>query len=259
MNGRWTIFPVAIALSWCGPAAAQQENTNYQETVRQFVGYTLVHVTVSGKLPDGTDFPSIEGTGFFVSDDGHVVTAKHVAMTKTRWDQHTEKLASLNLTPITYAQQFITYTGKLKKNDAVTFKLIPIAASETADIAVLRVETWTDRLREKSWPILPIIQLSNASKGMKVNAWGFPSAETQEFRYGGDFVSTITQFGVMHDGMELASADLGLQPGTSGGPVFNRRGQIVGVVYGGRQLQPTAFFTPGNVVLKFLDQLGIVR
>jgi S1-C subfamily serine protease len=256
---KFTTLFLASVFYWTPVAQAQYDSTSYQDTVRQLVRFGLVHLTVTGKLPDGTDIPTIEGTGFLISEDGHVVTAKHVAMTQTRWDQHADKLASMNLTPIAYAQKNITYTGKLRKNDAQSFKLIPIAASETADIAVLKVDTWTDRLQQKSWPILPIISLTGASKTMRVVAWGFPSAEPDEYYYGGDFEATISGIGVIYDGHELASANLRLQPGTSGGPVFNRRGQIVGVVYGGRHLQATGYFTPGNIVQKFLDQLGIVR
>ena len=89
-----------LALLICGlpaQARAQEEDPSYQETVRQFVRYSLVHLTVSGKLPDGTDIAPIEGTGFLVSDDGHVVTAKHVAMMArmfSRTCSTTERLAS---------------------------------------------------------------------------------------------------------------------------------------------------------------------
>jgi S1-C subfamily serine protease len=95
---------------------------------------------------------------------------------------------------------------------------------------------------------------------MRVAAWGFPKIADTETSYGGDFVSQISDVNILYDGKELiTSANLGLQAGSSGGPVFNRRGQIVGVVYGGRDLQPNSYFTSGNVLAKFLDQLGVLR
>lgn len=256
-------FAILICLAvglfgMCQPAHSQDEET-YNDTVMRLVRYTLVYLKVKVELPDGTQPPDIEATGFLVSDDGYVVTAKHVAMSQARWEQFTDKLIAANMIPLTFVQAKFRYSGKLRKDDAESFELIPIAASETADIAVLKVKTWTERLRAKEWPILPIASLSSSSVKMKVAALGFPGGAGREATYGPNFASTIQEYGVMHDGKELVSANLGLQPGASGGPVFNRRGQIVGVVYGGRALQADSYFTPGNVLAKFLDQLGIVR
>jgi S1-C subfamily serine protease len=245
-------------LAMCQPAHSQDAET-YNDTIMQLVRYTLVYLKVNVELPDGTHPPDIEATGFLVSDDGYIVTAKHVAMSQTRWEQFSDKLIAANKTPLTFAQEKFHYWGKLHKNDAESFELIPIGASDTADIAVLKLKTLTDRLRAKDWPILPIVSLSTASVKMKVAAWGFGAGAGTETQYGPNFTSTISEYGVMYDGKELVRANLGLQPGSSGGPVFNRRGHIVGVVYGGRALQSDSYFTPGNVVVKFLDQLGVVR
>lgn len=242
-------------------AFSQASDVDYVETIKKLVGYTLVSIKVSGELPDGTSLPEIEATGFLISHDGHVVTAKHVALSQVRWDQHVIRLAELGKTPLSYAQEKFIYTGKLRKDDSdsESFKLIPIAASETADLAMLKVASWTNQLRQKAWPILPIASLDSNSLSMTVSAWGFPKGETINYIYGDLFAAKITNYGVYHDGKELASGNLGLQPGASGGPVFNRRGHIVGVVYGGRALTPTSYFTPGNVLRSFIEQLGIVR
>ncbi len=240
-------------------ARPQAPDVDFVETVKKLVRYTLVSIKVSGELPDGTNLSETEATGFLISHDGHVVTAKHVALSQVRWDQYGIRLAELGKTPLSYAQEKFIYTGKLRKDDSESFKLIPIAASETADLAMLKVASWTPQLRQKAWPILPIAVLDSNSVNMAITAWGFPKGEAVEFIYGDPFAAKITNYGVFHDGKELASGNLGLQPGASGGPVFNRRGHIVGVVYGGRALTTTSYFTPGNVLRSFIEQLGIVR
>ncbi|QJW85452.1 trypsin-like peptidase domain-containing protein [Ramlibacter terrae] len=114
-------------------------------------------------------------------------------------------------------------------------------------------------MKRLAWPILPLAFLSGASQGTGVSALGFPITSNVQNTYGPNFTSRITGVSVFHEGYELYSANLGLEPGTSGGPVFNQKGQIVGVVYGGRELTNRAYFTPANVLAHFLNQLGIVR
>jgi S1-C subfamily serine protease len=249
-----------ICTGLCASVSVHSQTLSYNDTVKQMVRFTLVYLTVKGRLPDGTEIPPIEATGFLVSDDGHVVTAKHAVLSATHWEQYTERLVANNKTPLTYIQENFTYRGKLSKNDEQDFALVPIGVSDTSDLAVLKIRTWTETLKQKSWPILPIASLDSNSKTMRVAAWGFPKIADTETSYGGDFVSQISDVNILYDGKELiTSANLGLQAGSSGGPVFNRRGQIVGVVYGGRDLQPNSYFTSGNVLAKFLDQLGVLR
>lgn len=261
MKNWLTLVIAGSVFAYSNAALPQDFDVDYVETIKKLVRYTLVSIRVKGELPDGTTLPETEATGFLISHDGHVVTAKHVALTQVRWDQYSNRLAELGKSPLSYVQAKFSYTGKLRKDDAdaESFSLIPIATSETADLAVLKVSSWTQQLRRKGWPILPIGALDSNSVNMKVSAWGFPKGESVEYIYGDQFTGAITNYGVYYDGKELASGNFSLQPGASGGPVFNRRGHIVGVVYGGRSLGQTSYFTPGNVLGSFIDQLGIVR
>jgi hypothetical protein len=91
-----------ICTGLCASVSVHSQTLSYNDTVKQMVRFTLVYLTVKGRLPDGTEIPPIEATGFLVSDDGHVVTAKHAVLSATHWEQYTERLVANNKTPLTY-------------------------------------------------------------------------------------------------------------------------------------------------------------
>lgn len=262
IRSTYTSLCIALLSTGSSPALAQSEPPTYGDTLSQLVRFCVVYLEVEGTLPDGSTIPRLEGTGFFVTHDAHVVTAKHVAMSKSNWATHTARLQAMRLTDQEYVRQNFRIQGRLDKKDAQAFELELLRAHENADIAVLRLKPQkaeTAEIRGRNWPVLPIASnLSPGSRGMRVAAWGFPQGNTWAQPYGSEFNrARILHFGHMHEGNELVATDETLQPGTSGGPVYNRRGEIVGVIYGGRDLSPTAYFTPGNVLAGFLTYLGI--
>ncbi len=262
--GRRRIAPLlaclALHAACTAPAIAQEADAShtYGETLSRLLRFAVVYLEVNGTLPDGSTIPQIEGTGFFVTHDGHLVTAKHVAMSKTQWRTHQARLDKAGLKEKEFVRANFTFRGRLYKSDATPFELQLLDVHDSADIAVLKLKTETDRVRERAWPVLPIAgNLSAASANMRVAALGFPHGLGWAERYSEDFSAKITFYGHRHEGADLVATNTLLQAGTSGGPVYNRRGEVVGVIYGGRELNPTSFFTPGNLVAGFLGYLGI--
>ena len=140
--------------------------------------------------------PSASGSGFLVSEQGHIVTNAHVV------GQH-----------LTVTVRSIS--GALDNADV-------LGKDEALDLAVLLMEKPTPDLR-------PMVmgEASDIRPGDEVIALGFPLSS----ELGGDYTVTI---GVVssrrvQDSVELIQTDAAINPGSSGGPLANRNGEVIGV------------------------------
>ena len=165
-----------------------------------------------------------QGSGFIVSDDGIILTNAHVVRDA---DQVTVKLTDRR-----------EYSAKVLGSDAKT------------DVAVLKIEA-------KDLPTVTTGRIQDLQVGEWVLAIGAPFG----------FENTVTAGVVSAKGRSLPDdsavpfiqTDVAVNPGNSGGPLFNTRGEVVGInaqIYsrtGG--YQGLSFAIPIDLALKVKDQI----
>ncbi|MDC8759220.1 DegQ family serine endoprotease [Janthinobacterium fluminis] len=173
----------------------------------------------------GRDIPTHGlGSGFIVSQDGVIITNAHVVRDAR---EVTVKLA-----------------------DRREFRARVLGSDPKTDIAVLKIEA-------KNLPVVPL----GESKDLKVGEWVLAIGSP----YG--FDSTVTAGVVSAKGRSLPDdsnvpfiqTDVAVNPGNSGGPLFNVRGEVVGVnsqIYsqtGG--FQGLSFAIPIDLAHRIKDQI----
>lgn len=142
--------------------------------------------------PEERTVPRGVGSGFFISEDGYVLTNHHVVADAT--------------------DIFLTLT------DGREFKAKLIGSDERTDVALLKIDA-------KGMSILPIGDAKLLKKGQWVLAIGSP--------FGLD--STVTS-GIVSalgrdtgDYLPFIQTDVAVNPGNSGGPLLNMKGEVVGI------------------------------
>jgi TPR repeat protein len=146
------------------------------------------------KAQVGAFKPKASGTGFFISDDGYLVTNYHVVEDGAR---------------------IVVKTGQ----DRSAAKLI--RADRVNDLAVLKV---TGTFRP-----LPLVSSRNAKLGEAVFTVGFPNPDVQ----GVEPKLTkgeINSLAGPQDDPRYFQVSVSVQPGNSGGPLINEAGNVIGVV-----------------------------
>ena len=177
------------------------------------------------RMPWGGDAPfRSQGSGFIISSDGLILTNAHV---------------------VRHAKEVMV---KLSDRRELTAKVLGI--DTTTDVAVLRVQA-------KNLPVVRLGDVEKLQVGDPVLAIGSPFG----------FEQTATQGIVSAKGRSLPGdtavpfiqTDAAVNPGNSGGPLFDGSGAVVGInaqIYsrsGG--YQGLAFAIPINVALKVKDQI----
>ena len=139
------------------------------------------------------------GTGFLFSSSDYVITSYHVV--------HGSKSISVRM-----------FNGE-RINAAVAIK------DTNDDIAILKLSK-SPRSRQN---IITIGDSSSVRTGDKVFTYGFPLVDllgNQEPRYSEGFVNSLS--GVSND-PRVFQVSIPIQPGNSGGPVFNEKGEVIGI------------------------------
>jgi serine protease Do len=164
-----------------------------------------------------------QGSGFIISTDGYVITNAHVV---DKADEVT-----------------VTMTDKRE------FKAKVIGADERTDIAVLKVEASglpkvnvgdSDKVRVGEW----VLAIGSPFGFENTVTAGIVSAKARENR------EALTPF---------IQTDVAVNPGNSGGPLFNLRGEVVGVnsqIFSGNGgYLGISFAIPANIALSTANQL----
>ena len=174
--------------------------------------------------------PGGMGSGFFVNRKGYLITNYHVIM----------KQKHLAVT------RFVKEDKILRK--AIYRDVKIVALDPFHDLAVLRVDP-----RAEDGEIVPVI-FANAEKtrpGETVFVIGNPMGLERTVTEG-----IISQAARNFEGKLYIQIDAAVNPGNSGGPLFNRRGQVIGVCnMGAIYLQGLNFAIPTRHVTYLLDHL----
>jgi len=132
------------------------------------------------------------GTGFFITEQGHFLTCSHVVEGEQMW-------------------------AASAYGDYVQAKLL--ARDENYDLALMQMETATE--------VEPIAfgDASQVREGQTVLALGHPLG--LDFTVSRGIVSSSDR---TLSGMTVIQTDCSLNPGNSGGPLINENGEVIGVV-----------------------------
>lgn len=165
-----------------------------------------------------TDSGDVLGSGFIVSKDGKIVTNLHVIRDM--------KVATVKLA-----------TGEVFDSVSV------LATDERRDLAVVKIAGFN----------LPVLALGNSdvTVGEPVVIVGSPSGLEGTVTAG--ILSSLRDSG---KGFKVLQTDAAVNPGNSGGPLLNNRGQAIGVVsFKLRSAEGLNFAIPINYVRGLLDNI----
>ena len=160
------------------------------------------------------------GSGFFVSEDGLIGTAEHVA----------EAAARL---------QVVTYDGK-------EFEASVQSAHRSTDVALVKI----DNPNGNKFEPLPLADSSITEAGSRVTAMGHPVGWQRAYISPGVFTDRLIERDLRlssrdrHPQRTVIGAELRAIGGCSGGPLLNEKGEVIGVMNLGGEVMPTAFSAP---------------
>ncbi len=215
-------------------------------------GQAVVNISMSGKVKgsDGADFPGLDpndpfyeffrhfripqqrgerqirgqGSGFILREDGLILTNAHV---------------------IDGADEVI-----VRLNDKREFKAKVLGADKATDVAVLRIEA-------RNLPTVKIGSSANLRVGEWVLAIGSPYGFESSASAG--IVSAVSRSLPDDNYVPFIQTDVAVNPGNSGGPLFNMAGEVIGInsqIYsrtGG--YQGLSFAIPIDVAISVQDQI----
>lgn len=203
---------VTIPTLRAGEPARESDQTRYDansKVAKQFEEQKSSVVYIAKKLADGT-FDT--GTGFFISTDGKIATAGHVA---------------------SLPGDYMVFTS-----DGRQWSASVAARKNTTDVAVLQLND----TRGASFRPLPLAETSRVSAGDQVSSIGHPNGWTGTYLSPGKITTRSTQRDIntglytlgFNPQRAVLSAEINVHPGSSGGPLLNDKGEVIGLVnFGG--------------------------
>lgn len=192
----------------------------YDMACEQVVGITT-EVTYTNFFGQ-TSSSAVTGSGFIVSEDGYILTNYHV---------------------IEYAFQY-DYAITVMLHDGTRYKASIVGVEESNDIAVLKIDG-------SGFAPVTFGDSNAISVGDEVYAVGNPLGEL-EFTMTFGRVSALDRLIITEEngmGINMFQFDAAVNSGNSGGPAYNAKGEVVGIVtakYSSSGVEGLGFAIPMN-------------
>lgn len=171
--------------------------------------------------------PTSSGTGFFVGDEGYIITSAHV-------------LSALGEPTVKYRcmENGKVVTGKARARI--------VRVDEANDLALLRVA-----IRARP-PVVTLTSTKNLEAGEEVVVIGHPGLgqETLDYTLTTGVVSNPRQ---VVDKRQYVQTNAAANPGSSGSPVFDSHGNVIGMVLLKGKIEGASFATPSDQLRTFLE------
>jgi S1-C subfamily serine protease len=219
------ILVTLSTLFFTGQFDGQNHVSNYSElkrdmeTIKRSQKALIRNINNAANQPK--DISQYGGTGFALSSNGYLVTNYHV---------------------VKDADSIYVQNGK-----GESFKAETIYIDPTYDIAVLQI---VDPLFKNLSPLPYTFKKSNAELGEDVYTIGYPK---DDIVYGKGYLSSSTGFGGDSTAYQVS---IPVNPGNSGGPLMDNRGNVIGIVSGKQTLADgAAFAVKSDFVLKSIDNI----
>ena len=202
----------------------------YSQACKQVVAITT-EVTYTNYFGQTSSQASC-GSGFFITEDGYVLTNYHVISTAHQYG---------------YSVSVLTYDG-------TTYQATIVGVDEDNDIALLKVD---------ATGVTPVTfgDSDSMTVGDTVYAVGNPLGEL-EFTMTSGMISaldrTITTSDGTDNGINMFQIDAAVNAGNSGGPVYNTSGQVIGIVtakYSSSGVEGLGFAIPVNDAVAIANDL----
>ncbi|NCB53056.1 MAG: PDZ domain-containing protein [Clostridia bacterium] len=200
----------------------------YDMACKQVVGITTA-ITTTNIFGQSTS-SAVSGSGFIISTDGYILTNNHV---------------------IEYAAQY-GYDLTVMLHDGTTYKATIVGYEDDNDVAVIKIDA------EGLSPV--VIGNSSAMKvGEQVYTVGNPLGELAYTMTGG-MVSALDRTIVADNStsIDMFQIDAAVNSGNSGGPVYNSKGEVIGIVtakYSDSGIEGLGFAIPINDAIEIATQL----
>lgn len=200
---------------------SQQEMMQQQvpELLRRFFGNQII-IPQQPTPQERTGF----GSAFFISEDGYLVTNQHVV-------QDASKVT-------------------IVLNDRREFDAEVVGGDERTDVALLKV-------KGERFPSLKIGDVNQLKVGEPVLAIGSPFGF--DYSASAGIVSAKSRTVSNDTSVPFIQTDVALNPGNSGGPLFNQKGEVVGVnsrIFSGTGgYMGLSFSIPMDVAMDVVQQL----
>ena len=163
-----------------------------------------VPLTIIG-IEDGNETGLGSGTGFIITEDGYIVTNQHVVVLTDRAED--------------------TYYVSVELPDVTEPVRAEIVGSDIqTDIAVLKVET------DKKLPCLTLGDSDTLQSGELAITIGNSMGKLDDTVTVGVISAPIRQLNRNGYYVDIVQTDAAINPGSSGGPLINSFGEVVGIV-----------------------------
>ncbi len=250
---------------------------------------------LTGRVQELDVASGVTGSGFIVSSDGYIITNAHVvsfdekAIKRMLLSAAVEKLAreagsQLTQQDLQILQNYVFNYGRVVDHKVTITCILGVPVKGVGkiikgytadvrkvgkpapgkDIAIIKIEG-------KNFPTVKLGDSDKVQVGDKIYVIGYPGAATfHPYLSSVSITEPSVTAGIvsarkmMKEGFEVLQIDAAITHGNSGGPVFNEKGEVVGIATFGsidystwREVQGFNFMIPINLAKEFMKEINI--